>query len=147
MEYSIGELAKATGVKVPTIRFYEQIKLLPQPLRAENQRRIYGVETMERLAFVKHARQLGFAVEAIRTLLELADHPDRACDDANALAQQHLAAVEAKIAQLQALRGELTRMVSVGCQGPAAECRVIETLANHALCAHDHAVPDYALSP
>lgn len=146
MEYSIGDLAKATGVKVPTIRFYEQIKLLPQPDRAENQRRIYDGRTLDRLAFIKHARQLGFAVEAVRTLLDLADHPERACDDANALAQEHLAAVEAKIAQLEALRGELTRMVSAGCQGPTAECRVIETLANHALCAHDHAAPEHALS-
>ena len=66
--------------------------------------------------------------EAIRTLLDLADHPERACDDANQLAVEQLAAVDSKIAQLEALRLELRRMVSVGCQGPAGECRVIETL-------------------
>jgi DNA-binding transcriptional MerR regulator len=146
MDLPIGALAKASGIKVPTIRFYEQIGLLPEPDRADNNRRIYGAETAKRLAFIKHARQLGFAVEAIRTLLDLADHPDRACDDANLLAEQHLAEVNSKIVQLEALRAELQRMVSAGCQGPAATCRVIETLADHALCAHDHAAPDHALS-
>lgn len=145
MDLSIGALAKASGIKIPTIRFYEQIGLLPEPDRAENNRRVYGAPTAKRLAFIKHARQLGFAVEAIRTLLDLADHPDRACDDANALAEEHLTAVEAKIAQLEALRTELRRMVSVGCQGPAATCRVIETLADHALCGQDHAAPNHAL--
>lgn len=145
MDLPIGALAKASGMKIPTIRFYEQIGLLPEPHRAGNNRRIYGPQTAKRLAFIKHARQLGFAVEAIRTLLDLADHPDRACDDADALAEEHLAAVESKIAQLEALRTELRRMVSAGCQGPAAQCRVIETLADHTLCAHDHVAPEYAL--
>lgn len=135
---TIGKLAAAADVKVPTIRFYEQIGLLPQPARTESDRRAYEPVAVRRLAFIKHARQLGFPIEAIRTLLELADHPDRACDDANALAQEQLATIETKIAQLEALRGELRRMVAVGCQGPAGDCRVIETLADHGLCGHDH---------
>lgn len=139
---TIGKLAKATDVKVPTIRFYEQIGLLPEPDRTDSDRRVYDQAAVRRLAFIKHARQLGFSVEAIRTLLELADHPDRACDDANTLAAGQLAAVEAKIAQLQALRSELKRMVDAGCQGLAGDCRVIETLADHALCAHEHAAPE-----
>lgn len=145
MDLPIGALAKASGIKIPTIRFYEQIGLLPEPDRAENNRRVYGAETAKRLGFIKHARQLGFAVEAIRTLLDLADHPDRACDDADALAEQHLAQVESKIAQLEALRAELQRMVSAGCQGPAASCRVIESLADHTLCAQDHVALGHAL--
>jgi DNA-binding transcriptional MerR regulator len=138
---TIGKLAKATDVKVPTIRFYEQIGLLLEPDRTENDRRVYDDAAVRRLAFIKHARQLGFSVEAIRTLLDLADHPDRACDDANALAAEQLMSVEIKIAQLQALRSELKRMVDAGCQGMASECRVIETLADHSLCGHDHAAP------
>jgi DNA-binding transcriptional MerR regulator len=138
---TIGKLAKATDVKVPTIRFYEQIGLLPEPDRTESDRRVYDDAAVRRLAFIKHARQLGFSVDAIRTLLDLADHPDRACDQANALAAEQLTSVEAKISQLQALRSELKRMVDAGCHGVASECRVIETLADHSLCTHDHTAP------
>lgn len=142
MDVSIGELAKASGVKVPTIRFYEQIGLLPVATRTEGNRRVYGPVTTRRLAFIKHARQLGFSVEAIRALLDLSDHPERPCADANRLAERQLAAVEEKIARLSALRSELERMVSVGCDGQVAECRVIEVLGDHSLCAHDHLTPD-----
>lgn len=127
---TIGKLAKATDVKVPTIRFYEQIGLLPEPDRTPSDRRVYGEGAAQRLGFIKHARALGFPIEAIRTLLDLSDHPDRACDDANQLALEQLATVETKISQLEALRAELRRMVSAGCQGPASDCRVIEALAD-----------------
>lgn len=135
---SIGNLAKAADVKVPTIRFYEQIGLLPPPERTESDRRIYDAAAVRRLTFIRHARQLGFSIEAIRALLDLAEHPDRPCDNANALAAEQLAAVQDKIAQLQALRGELKRMVDAGCQGPAAECRVIEVLGEHGRCQGEH---------
>ncbi len=138
MNFPIGELAKASGVKVPTIRFYEQIGLLRVPQRTESQRRIYDGAAVKRLAFIKHARQLGFAIDAIRTLLDLSDQPDRICDDANALAQEQLVAVEGKIAQLERLRDELARMVEASCHGPVAECRVIEVLSDHSLCQHEH---------
>ena len=126
---SIGKLAKATEVKVPTIRFYEQIGLLQQPARTESDRRIYGEPAVHRLAFIKHARQLGFPVEAIRTLLDLADNPDRPCHDATLLAKEQLTAVETKIKQLTALRTELRRLVAAGCEGKASDCRVIEALS------------------
>ncbi len=138
---SIGAIAKATDVKVTTIRFYEQIGLLPEPRRASNDRRFYDERTLNRLAFIKHARQLGFAVDAIRTLLQLADDPDQPCEQANRLAAEQLAAVDDKIARLQALQGELRRVVAAACHGRVAECRVIEVLSNHDLCAIDHASP------
>ena len=136
---SIGALAKATDVKPPTIRFYEQIGLLPRPLRAANDRRVYDERTLSRLAFIRHARQLGFAVDAIRILLQLADDPDQPCEQANILAAEQLAAVESKIARLEALRTELRRVVSAACQGRVANCQVIEVLSDHGLCAGDHA--------
>lgn len=136
--HTIGKLAKAADVKVPTIRFYEQIGLLPEPDRTESDRRVYQDDAVRRLAFIKHARQLGFPIDAIRTLLDLADNPERACENANILAQEQLTAVETKIAQLEALRVELQRMITAGCSGVAGDCRVIETLADHSLCAHDH---------
>lgn len=146
-ELTIGMLAKAADVKVPTIRFYEQIGLLPEPDRTESDRRVYGDLAVRRLAFIKHARQLGFSIEAIRTLLDLADHPNRPCEDANLLALDQLAAVESKIAQLETLRVELQRMMSAGCHGMAGDCRVIESLADHGLCAHDHDPPARLAAP
>ncbi len=138
---SIGAMSKATDVKVTTIRFYEQIGLLPEPARAPNDRRIYDGRTLERLAFIKHARQLGFSVEAIRTLLDLSDNPDKPCEQANRLAAEQLAAVDSKIARLQALRSELHRVVAAACDGRASECRVIEVLSDHGLCEIEHAEP------
>lgn len=135
---AIGRLAKLTDFKVTTIRFYESIGLLPEPARSQNGRRLYGGGDVRRLGFIKHARQLGFSVEAIRDLLELSDHPERVCDGANAIAEEQLAAVDAKIAQLSALRNELVRMTADGCSGPAASCRVIESLSDHGLCVSDH---------
>lgn len=126
---TIGKLAKAADVKVPTIRFYEQIGLLPVPDRTDSDRRVFDDAAIRRLAFIKHARQLGFPIEAIRTLLDLADHPDQACGEANTLANEQLVAVDAKIAQLTALRTELKRMADAGCRGSASDCRVIEALS------------------
>ncbi|WP_082765203.1 MULTISPECIES: helix-turn-helix domain-containing protein [unclassified Phenylobacterium] len=138
----IGRLAKATNVKVPTIRFYEQIGLLPAPQRTESDRRVYGEAAVKRLAFIKHARQLGFSVEAIRDLLDLSDHPHRPCEQANRLAAEQLEAVDEKIAQLSVLKTELERMVGAGCAGEVADCRVIEALADPTLC--DHHRPGFA---
>lgn len=138
---TIGNLAKATDVKVPTIRFYEQIGLIAEPARTESDRRSYDERTVKRLTFIKHARQLGFPIDAIRSLLELADHPDRQCDQANRLAHEQLGEVESKIARLEALRGELRRMVASDCSGSVSDCQVIETLSDHGLCAHDHDGP------
>ncbi len=138
----IGRLAKSADVKVTTIRFYEEIGLLPEPVRTESDRRVYGEDAVRRLAFIKHARQLGFSVDSIRDLLQLADQPERDCQRANIIAEDQLRAVEAKIAQLESLRVELSRMLATGCNGPAADCRVIESLGNHGLCAHDHETAD-----
>ncbi|TAJ71822.1 MAG: MerR family transcriptional regulator [Phenylobacterium sp.] len=133
---SIGKLARLTDVKIPTIRFYEQIGLLPEPDRTESERRVYGDAAVRRLSFIKHARQLGFSVEAIRALLALTDDPDRPCEEANALAAEQLAEVEEKISRLTALRAELQRMVAAGCHGRAGDCRVIEALSDDSQCEH-----------
>jgi DNA-binding transcriptional MerR regulator len=130
MEFSIGGLAERTGVKVPTIRYYEQIGLLPSPPRTEGQQRRYGRHAVNRLAFIKHARELGFDIEVIRTLLSLQDNPDQSCAAADTIAKARLAEVDRRIASLNALRGELQRMIEECACGRVAECRVIETLAD-----------------
>jgi DNA-binding transcriptional MerR regulator len=75
MDFSIGELSRRTAVKVPTIRYYEQIGLLPEPPRTEGQQRRYDKDAVARLAFIRHARELGFDLDAIRTLMSLQDNP------------------------------------------------------------------------
>ncbi|MCC7320847.1 MAG: helix-turn-helix domain-containing protein [Rubellimicrobium sp.] len=135
---SIGKLGQAAGVKVPTIRYYEEIGLLPVPERSRGNQRLYPKAALARLSFIRHARELGFPLGAIRDLISLATHPDLPCAGADSIAREQLAAVRARIARLTALEGELERMVATGAHGTVGECRVIEVLGNHALCAHDH---------
>jgi DNA-binding transcriptional MerR regulator len=135
----IGALSEATGVKVPTIRFYEQIGLLPAPLRTQSNRRSYGQPHLQRLRFIRHARDLGFSVDDIRELLAMTAQPQASCDGADSIARRHLGEVERRIAQLQSLRGELQRMIGECSHGRIADCRVIESLADHGQCLHEHA--------
>lgn len=130
MEFSIGELSRRAEVKVPTIRYYEQIGLLPPPPRTEGHQRRYGRSALERLAFIRHARELGFNVEAIRALLALQDNPDQSCATADKIAKARLIEVEKRITRLVALREELRRMIEECACGRVAECRVIEALAD-----------------
>ena len=127
----IGEAARHSGVKVPTIRYYEQIGLLPAPPRTEGNRRLYDSTDLRRLAFIRHARELGFEVDAIRSLLALQDNPSQPCAAADAIARARLMEVDRRIASLMALRAELERMVTECACGRVAECRVIETLSDH----------------
>ncbi len=133
----IGVASKATGIKVPTIRYYEQIGLLPAPPRTDTNRRLYDDGDMRRLRFIRHARELGFEIEPIRELLALAGEPDRPCADADRIARTHLADIDHKIARLSALRTEVARMTE--CEhGSVADCRVIEVLGDHGQCLGDH---------
>lgn len=131
----IGEAARATGVKVPTIRYYEEVGLLPEPPRTDGNRRLYSNRHLKRLMFIRHARELGFEVEAIRTLLSLQDEPEKPCCAADSIAQIRLRDVNDRIAKLMALKVELERMVHGCSHGTVAECRVIEVLADHGQCA------------
>mgnify|MGYP001447456985 FL=1 len=136
---TIGKLSTAAGVKVPTIRYYEQIGLLPEADRSTGNQRIYGGRTLERLSFIRHARELGFPLEAIRELLSLSDQPDIPCAAADDIAKRQLGAVKQRIVRLQALQTELERMVVQCAHGTISDCRVIEVLGNHDLCIHhDH---------
>jgi Cu(I)-responsive transcriptional regulator len=134
----IGDLARSAGISVETIRYYERINLLAKPARTEGNYRAYVARDLRRLNFIRHARGLGFEIAEIRSLLELADHPERDCADADIVATRHLGAVEAKIELLTRLRSELHRMVSACRGGRAADCRVLEVLGDHGLCEVDH---------
>lgn len=135
---SIGKLAALTGVKVPTIRFYEQIGIMPAPERTVSDRRVYDDAALRRLSFVRHARQLGFDLDSIRSLLDLADEPERPCGEANVIAERHLNMVVKKIAQLEVLKAELSRMTAECAGGRVSGCKVIEVLHDQDRCAGDH---------
>lgn len=143
---TIGKLGAAAGVKVPTIRYYEQIGLLPNAERSIGNQRLYSRTTQDRLAFIRHARDLGFTLEAIRDLLGLSDRPDQSCAEVDSIARAQLSAVEGRIARLQALKTELERMVDQCAGGAISDCRVIEVLGNHAHCTTDHGRDLHAVS-
>jgi Cu(I)-responsive transcriptional regulator len=134
----IGELSRATGTNIETIRYYERIGLLPPPARTDANYRSYDGVHRARLSFVRHSRDLGFTIEEIRSLLDLSDHPDRDCGEADRIATRHLQQVEEKIAQLSALRDELQRIVGRCRGGLAGDCRVIEALGDHGQCEAAH---------
>lgn len=135
---TIGKLGAAAGVKVPTIRYYEQIGLLPAPDRSAGNQRIYPRAALGRLAFIRHARELGFPLDAIRDLLSLSDKLHQSCAAADTIAEAQLTATRARIARLRVLEAELDRMLKQCACGTISDCRVIEVLGDHAHCAHDH---------
>jgi DNA-binding transcriptional MerR regulator len=127
MPSSIGEAARRSGIKVPTIRYYEQIGLL-HPSRSGG-RRTFGTAELRRLIFIRRARELGFEIEAIRRLLALQDMPERSCEEVDAMTRDHLAEIDRKIRALESLRDELTQTLGSCAGGRIAECHVIETIA------------------
>ena len=137
--FSIGVLSKKTGVKVPTICYYEQIGLIEPPIRTEGNQRRYGEASFERLRFIKHARELGFSIEGIAALIELNHHPDKSCAAANDIARQQLADIQTKIASLKRLEAELERITN-HCHGDGmvSDCYVLSSLADHGKCVTEH---------
>ncbi len=135
---TIGTLGKKTGTKVQTIRYYEQIGLMPEPGRTEGGQRRYGVAELDRLSFIRHGRQLGFSLEAIRELLDLSDDPNRPCHEADIIARRQLKQVEQRMARLEALKTELQRMVHDCSGGNSSECRVLDVLRDHSECLTNH---------
>lgn len=127
---TIGDLARATGTKVETIRYYEKAGLLPRPARtATGNYRAYTVAQLGRLSFLRRSRDLGFTLDQIRALLDLADQREQDCEAVDGIAREHLAEVERKIADLTALRQELREMIGHCRHGTVAECRIIEALS------------------
>ena len=129
MDFPIGELARRAKVKVPTIRYYEQIGLLPAPPRTQGQQRRYDTSHAARLNFVRHARELGFEVEAIRELLAMSATPNQSCAEVDKIARRHITGIDRRIEHLTVLRAELQRTVDECGQGQVCECRVIEVLS------------------
>ncbi len=139
--FSIGDLATRTGSKVETIHYYERTGLMPSPARTAGNHRVYTQAHADRLAFIRHSRELGFPLDDVRTLLAVSDDPHQPCASVDAIARRHLGAVRSRIARLQALEAELARMVHECGRGQVADCRVVAVLADqtHAHClSSDH---------
>ncbi|MFV0359671.1 MerR family transcriptional regulator [Tropicimonas sp.] len=129
-DLKIGDLARRTGAKVVTIRYYEKIGLLPPPGRSAGNYRTYDASALKRLRFIRRCRDLGFSLDQIRELLELSLDTGRPCAEVNDIAAAHLAGVEGKIADLQTLAGELRR-ISATCSGGGviSDCRILHAIA------------------
>jgi DNA-binding transcriptional MerR regulator len=135
---SIGRLAARTGVKIPTIRYYEAEGLMPPAPRTDAGRRTYGEPDVERLSFLRHARALGFDLDAIRELLALSDQPNQPCAEVDRLARQHRDRIVEHIERLTRLRMELDRMIEACGRGQISHCNIIRVLGDHSHCATEH---------
>ncbi|MBI2753885.1 MAG: helix-turn-helix domain-containing protein [Betaproteobacteria bacterium] len=131
---SIGFVARQTGCTVPTIRYYEEIGLLPSVARSETGHRHYGEAAVRRLTFIRRCRDFGFSIEQVRELVGLVDHPDRPCVEARDIASAQLAKVRDKLAELQSLEAGLSAFVvscNAACAGGAVvDCTILEDLAH-----------------
>ena len=125
----IGELARATGVKTETIRYYEREGILAAPPRTQANYRDYGPNETSRLHFIRHARNLGFSMAQVRELLDLAGDKSQSCAEVDVLTRTHLFEVDRKIAELKSLRTELSRMLENCEQGAIGDCLIVEALA------------------
>lgn len=135
---SIGDLSRRANIKVPTIRYYEQIGLIDPPERTRGNQRRYSDHAVERLGFIKHARDLGLSIEAIRELIEIGSDPEGACAAVDRIAERHLLAIREKISRLRHLERELERMITRCPSTVVNDCYVLRSLSNHDLRNGDH---------
>jgi len=124
----IGELSRRTGVNIETIRYYERIKMLPTPARTEGGRRVYGPNELRTLAFIRRARELGFSLDDIRTLLNLGAPGQASCADVREIAAHHLDHIRAKISDLKKLERLLAKTIAQCSGNKVPDCPVVEIL-------------------
>jgi MerR family transcriptional regulator, mercuric resistance operon regulatory protein len=130
--FPIGTLSERSGVNIETIRYYERSGLLPKPERSAGGYRLYRSIDSDRLCFIRRARDLGFSLDEVRRLLDLADQKSRSCRRVHDIATGHLAEVRAKIADLRRMERVLGTMVKSCAQGTMPACPLLETLAQAA---------------
>ncbi len=126
--FPIGVLSERSGVNIETIRYYERVGLLPRPARSGGGYRLYQAGDADRLCFVRRARDLGFSLDEIRRLLDLADQKSRSCRRVHDIATEHLTQVRQKIADLRRMERILGAMVKTCAQGTVPTCPLLETL-------------------
>ena len=126
----IGDLARRTGTKINTIRFYEDIGLMPRAARTDSGRRTYAEADVRRLAFIRNGRELGFSTTELRSLISLSEEPEQDCGAAASIARDHLVDIEARIDRLLRLRDELEQVATTCEGGRIADCRVMDAIAD-----------------
>jgi len=126
--FAIGELARRTTVNIETIRYYERIDLLPAPPRTSGGRRAYDAGHARVLQFIRRARELGFSISDIRTLLDLAEPGDASCAEVEKIARTHLESVQAKLADLVKLEVVLSKTVEQCAVSDNPSCPVLDIL-------------------
>ncbi|MFQ5487242.1 MAG: MerR family DNA-binding protein [Gammaproteobacteria bacterium] len=125
---TIGHVARAAGVNVETIRYYQRVGLIREPVKPLEGFRVYPAETVERIRFIKHAQKLGFSLQDITHLLELGDGH---CDDVRQQAEAKLAQIESQIKDLQAMRKTLKKLVAECRAGThSGHCPIVQSLAD-----------------
>ena len=127
---TIGTLAKASRVHLETVRYYERIGLMPKPSRTASNYRNFGPEHVERLSFIRRAREIGFSIREIRELLALAEPGRASCAEVQTLTTVHLGEVRAKIADLRRLETILAGALERCLVEPAPVCPVLDMLAS-----------------
>ena len=136
-KYSIGIVADIAHCQVQTIRYYESIGIMPEPERSAGGRRLYTNDHIDRLQFVRHARDMGFSLEQIKTLLNACEQSTDDCGEIDIVVREHLHNIEQRIHDLENLRKNLKEMLNHE-HGSVADCKAVETLYNHEKCAHKH---------
>ncbi|RMD94973.1 MAG: Cu(I)-responsive transcriptional regulator [Alphaproteobacteria bacterium] len=126
---NIGDVAERSGLPAKTIRYYEEIGLI-RPRRDANGYRAFDARDLHKLTFLARARALGFSIEDCRALLALYEDDSRASADVKRIAQRHLAQIDAKIADLRAMRATLAHLVEA-CHGDdRPDCPILEDLGS-----------------
>lgn len=132
-DLKIGTLAKRTGTNAPTVRYYEEIGLLRSADRQAGGQRVYTDADVKRLTFIRRCREFGFSIDQVRSLVALVQDPTLSCVHARDLAQEHLTAVRAKLAELKALERSIAAFVT-NCEascagGPGPDCVILDDLS------------------
>ena len=125
---TIGRLARAAGTTPETVRWYEQDGLMTAPARSSGNYRLYGSDDLARLKFIRRARELGFTLDRVRALLDIAADRSGNCASVDAVTKDHLAEIDRKIADLRALRRELASLVASCKGGTVGDCLIVEAL-------------------
>ena len=126
--YSIGQLAKLSGVHLETIRYYERIDMMPEPDRLPNGYRQYEHPHLKRLNFIHKSRDLGFSLKTIRLMLMMVDHNELSCGEIHDITIEQLDEIDAKMRRLSRLSSVLKVMSEKCSRGEVPECPVIDAL-------------------
>jgi DNA-binding transcriptional MerR regulator len=132
--YKIGELARLTRTTTPTIRYYEEIGLLPRPERQEGNQRRYSDKDVQRLTFIRRCRDFGFSINQARQMVSLSSDPSRSCIEARAIAHAHLLDVQARVRELRGLERSIAKFLArcdAQCAGgPVADCTIFDDIGS-----------------